>query len=82
MSGADADWYQAGTTTPSMNINNDIYTYGQVGVGMDTPTVALQVSGNVIFGDTGNSIDSISTLSSILGGTTNTITSSPNTSIV
>jgi len=33
-----------------MGINDNIYTYGQVGIGMDNPTVPLQVSGNVIFG--------------------------------
>jgi len=53
----DADWYSV--TSPwnaPLNINEDIYTYGQVGIGMQNPTVPLQVSGNVIFGNTGNII--------------------------
>ena len=55
--GTDDDWYSV--TSPwnaPLNINEDIYTYGQVGIWMQNPTVPLQVAGNVIFGNTGNII--------------------------
>lgn len=40
--GADADWYESGATPPD-NINDDIYTYGRVGINTATPTYSLDI---------------------------------------
>lgn len=42
----DADWYVAGTTVEPYDINDDIYTNGRIGIGVDVPTVALDVVGS------------------------------------
>ncbi len=39
----DADWYKVGTTSPPTNINDDIFTQGNVGIGVLTPTAKLQI---------------------------------------
>ena len=57
MASGDADWFVANTpNVVPMSITDDIYTYGQVGIGLDNPTAPLQVSGNVIFGDPSNTV--------------------------
>lgn len=70
----DADWFIANTPNiVPMSIFDDIYTYGQVWIGLVNPTVPLQVSGSVIFGMVGNSISNIAPYSSILGWSSNYI---------
>ncbi len=39
----DADWYKVGTTSPPTNINDNIFTQGNVGIGVLTPTAKLQI---------------------------------------
>lgn len=41
----DHDWYKVGTTTAPNNINDNIFTQGNVGVGTITPTTNLDVAG-------------------------------------
>ncbi len=42
----DHDWYEVGGTTQPDNINDDIYTQGNVGIGTVTPSVNLAVWDN------------------------------------
>lgn len=42
---ADEDWYEVGTTSDPDNINNNVFTMGNVGIGTTTPTNNLHVSG-------------------------------------
>ncbi len=44
-SSSDHDWYKAFSTDVPDDIANDIYTYGQVGIGTDTPAQLLHVLG-------------------------------------
>ena len=44
--GIDHDWYEVGTTNPPNNINDNIYTQGRVGIGINVPTQRLHVVGN------------------------------------
>jgi len=39
----DHDWYVKNTTDIPTNINDDIYTYGNVGIGEDNPTSSLHI---------------------------------------
>ena len=43
----DKDWYEQGTTTSPDNINDDIYTQGNVGIGIDAPVHKLHVDGDM-----------------------------------
>ncbi len=43
----DHDWYEVGGTTQANNINNDIYTQGNVGIGVVNPTQKIDVDGYV-----------------------------------
>jgi hypothetical protein len=52
-SDTDHDWYEVGTTTPPNNINDDIYTQGNVGIGTISPTSLLHLDG----GSMGNIIN-------------------------
>lgn len=45
----DDDWYRASTTTPPTNIAQDIYTNGNVGIGVLAPTSTLQVFGTDVW---------------------------------
>jgi len=47
---ADHDWYKVTTTVPPANINDNIYTQGRVGIGINNPSVALDVSGSAYVG--------------------------------
>ncbi|HHZ66220.1 MAG TPA: hypothetical protein EYN51_12130, partial [Flavobacteriales bacterium] len=53
--GGDADWHETPGTAPD-DINDDIYTHGKVGIGIDNPSVALHVKGTapVLRLDAGN----------------------------
>ncbi len=42
----DADFYKVGSTTPPTNINDFIYTYGRVGIGVDSPSGQLEIKGD------------------------------------
>ena len=42
---SDADFYVAGTTDTPQDINDNIYTLGRLGVGLNNPTAPLQVQG-------------------------------------
>ena len=44
-SATNHDWYDAGTTSPPANINDDIYTNGNVGIGKNNPQTSLDVVG-------------------------------------
>ena len=44
-SATNHDWYDAGTTSPPVNINDDIYTNGNVGIGKNNPQTSLDVVG-------------------------------------
>ena len=46
--GIDHDWYEVGTTTPPNNINDNIYTQGNVGIGTTAPAVRLHVISNTV----------------------------------
>ena len=48
LGGADADWYEAGTTTPPNDIEDNIYTHGKVGISTTTPQAELDVNGDII----------------------------------
>ena len=45
VSATNHDWYDAGTTSPPANINDDIYTNGNVGIGKNNPQTSLDVVG-------------------------------------
>jgi len=42
--GSDSDWYEEGTTTSPNDINDNQYTLGEVGIGLNTPAYPLDVS--------------------------------------
>ena len=44
-SATNHDWYDAGTTSPPANINDDIYTNGNVGIGKNNPQTSFRRSG-------------------------------------
>jgi len=46
-SGIDADWYVENTTSDPTNINDSIYTLGQVGIGLTNPIRTLDISGDM-----------------------------------
>ena len=39
----DADWFKAGATSLSNNINDNIYTNGKVGIGLNAPAASLHL---------------------------------------
>ena len=41
---SDADWLNTSTSTPPLSINDNIYTYGRVGVGTNNPLARLHVA--------------------------------------
>lgn len=45
--GKDDDWYDVATGISSTDINADIFTYGNVGIGTSLPTQMLDVNGGV-----------------------------------
>ena len=45
-SNVDNDWYEVGTTSSPDNINDDIFTNGKVGIGINNPQSTLVVSVN------------------------------------
>ena len=45
LSTSDSDWYIQATTNASTNINDNIYTQGNVGIGLNTPSTRLHVDG-------------------------------------
>ncbi len=44
--GEDHDWYEQGSTEAPNSINDNIYTLGNVGIGINTPAQKLHVEGN------------------------------------
>jgi len=44
---SDHDWYEVGTTTAPDNINDDIFTSSNVGIGTNAPNALLHVSGGI-----------------------------------
>ncbi len=42
---SDHDWYEVGTTTAPDNINDNIFTQGNVGIGTNIPDQRLEISG-------------------------------------
>jgi len=47
VNGSDHDWYEVGGTTAPNSINDDVYTQGDVGVGIAAPLEKLHVNGNL-----------------------------------
>lgn len=47
LSGGDNDWHEQGGSAPADNINDNIYTNGNVGIGTNAPTNNLDVNGTV-----------------------------------
>jgi len=45
LSTSDSDWFVQATTNNSTNINDNIYTQGNVGIGLNTPATRLHVDG-------------------------------------
>lgn len=43
----DNDWYEVGTTTSPNNINDNIFTQGNVGIGRTNPQRRLEVNGSI-----------------------------------
>ncbi len=43
-SNSDDDWYKVGGTSSPNNINDDIFTNGKVGIGINTPSANLEVN--------------------------------------
>ncbi len=41
----DHDWYEVGTTASANSINDSIFTYGNVGIGTNSPTYILETAG-------------------------------------
>lgn len=65
----DHDWYEVGTTIGPDNINDYIYTFGRVAIGIDNPLDStLRIIGNIVFGDTGNRAGYPTWFSSVLWG--------------
>lgn len=50
-SSPDADWFEEGTTSPPNAITDNIFTQGNVGIGIDTPTQKLHLAGRLLFDD-------------------------------
>jgi len=46
-SNSDEDWHKATTTTSPTSINDDIFTNGNVGIGLNNPSEPLEVIGRV-----------------------------------
>ncbi|MFS4466552.1 hypothetical protein [Maribacter sp. 2210JD10-5] len=46
----DADWYQATTTNAATDINQNIFTNGNIGVGTNDPTSTVAISGSFATG--------------------------------
>lgn len=42
-SGGDADWYAEGSSAPPSAITESIYTYGDVGIGLNNPNAAVDI---------------------------------------
>lgn len=42
---SDEDWYEVATTSDPNNINDDIFSMGKVGIGLNNPNTTLHVSG-------------------------------------
>jgi hypothetical protein len=45
--GEDHDWYEVGGTSAPNSINDNIYTQGNVGIGVTSPSEKLHVAGNI-----------------------------------
>ncbi|MCT4581973.1 MAG: hypothetical protein N4A35_11180, partial [Flavobacteriales bacterium] len=45
----DHDWYEVGGTNQPDNINDNIYTQGNVGIGLAAPNAQLDVNGNILY---------------------------------
>ena len=58
---SDHDWYEVGGTTPADAITDDIYTQGNVGIGVLNPTTKLDIGGDlkVSLLTAGTSIDEV-----------------------
>ncbi len=46
-SNADDDWYKVGTTSAPTSINDNVFTQGNVGIGVSSPSAKLDVLGDV-----------------------------------
>jgi hypothetical protein len=57
----DHDWYEVGTTSSPNSINDNIYTFGNVGIGTNSPTRPLHVVGTGLFDLGGGNIQLLKT---------------------
>ncbi len=46
-SNGDHDWYKAGTTTAPTSINDNVFTQGRVGIGLNNPSAVLDMIGDM-----------------------------------
>ena len=79
----DHDWYEEGTTSPADNINDNIFTQGNVGIGINTPNSKLDVNGDILYSGNASSQFQITSVSdNILLNMIKTSTSSVNAQIL
>lgn len=79
----DHDWYEQGTTSAPDNINDNLFTQGNVGIGINTPNSKLDVNGDILYsGNASSQFQITSTSDNILLNMIKTSSSSVNAQIL
>ncbi len=60
---SDHDWYEVGGTSQADNINDNIFTQGNVGIGIATPNAQLDVNGNILYSGNASTLFEITSAS-------------------